>query len=148
MNRNLSIIILTVAVVAGLLFFAQSKGYLGNFSIQPKVETKYQTEMSGNVVSVKDNLVTIEGSVSGVNKSIVFSVTPRTVLVNGSNTITEEQIKSGKNFQPTFVKKDGKLSDLVPKMIVSMVRSQDNLFTTNSTTAVEIDYVTLNVPIK
>ena len=109
-------------------------------------QTEVQTEMSGVIKEVDGSSIRVEGMVGTENKVVEFTIMPETVLINGSNTITEEQIKSGQNFQPKFEQIVGQVSDLVPGIIISKIRSKENLIRTNKAIAIKIDYVTLILP--
>lgn len=147
MNKIFSLVIVTIVIVAGLFLVPQVRDY---FSSQFKkiTQTQVQTEMSGTIVETKDGSITVSGLVGTEKKIIQFSLTSETILTRGSNIITQEQINSGKNFKPEFVQSAGQVSDLLPKIIISRIQSKENLFTTNSATAVEIDYVTFVLPTK
>ena len=151
MNKKaiiLSSVVIILVVGAGYLYVPQFKSYSKKFQI--KETNQLQNQMSGEVVEVKNSSIVVEGMVGRENKKIEFIITPETVLKNGSNTITLEQIRSGKSFQPKFEQKTGKISDFVQNTNISITRiqSKENLFIINKTTATLIDYVTFIFPTK
>ena len=148
MNKNIliSLLVLILIIVAGLLTLPQFRNYFKKSEVQPVNQVQVQNEMVGQVVSVKGNLITVEGLVGSENKVVEFTITPETVLKNSTNNITLEQIKSGKPFKPKFEQKIGKISDLAPKVKITKIQSKENLLTTNSATATEVNYVTFILP--
>ena len=145
MKNILGLSILIIVIVGGLLAIPQFRNYLKS-QLQRMSQTEVQTEMSGVIKEVDGSSIRVEGMVGTENKVVEFTIMPETVLINGSNTITEEQIKSGQNFQPKFEQIVGQVSDLVPGIIISKIRSKENLIRTNKAIAIKIDYVTLILP--
>lgn len=136
MIKKIGILAIILGLLGIILFFYKSF----------KADTIY--EISGLVTEVKNNAIVVTGAVGSLNpedthkeeKTIEFSVTSATVLINHLVAITSDQIKSGESFSPKIEVKPGAVSDLVINTRIR-VKSKNNLFANNKATAVEISYI-------
>lgn len=110
-------------------------------------------EISGQVVEVKGNSIVVVGTVRSLNpedmrreeRTVVFKITPRTVLKTRVIIITSDQLNSGQTFSPKTEERRGAISDLVIDITVRTI-SKNDLFTTDKAVATEINYISHDFP--
>jgi hypothetical protein len=140
------------AIIGGLLIVLILLYFYGSNLVK---KDSYHYEMSGNIVEVGENSISIYGPVKSTDpentniahKKVVFNIHSETILTNIVNVITLEQIQAGGTFTPQTESRAGDAQDLKVGKQISKIISQDDLFSKDEADALEIIYTSLEAPI-
>ena len=140
MNRKILLVLVLVAVlVIGVLLFLK---------LQPA--QPYTNEMTAGIIkNINGNLITVEGIISDSktnhreDKTVEFQIEPSIQLTKLILT-APATTKPGDTFTPQIKGETGLIADLRAGIQIPLIKSSDNLFTTNEITVSEITYEILS----
>lgn len=143
-NQKVLLSILAVLLVIGFVYF-----YSDKYSNRP-VDYVLQ---DATIKEVKEGSLVLEGSLRSLdgkifeNKIIEFHISSETRLIKNVKVITKEQTGSKGEFTPTLEVRAGSISDFVvggPGIVYA--KGDKNLFARDEVNALEIKYMTYEVP--
>lgn len=117
-------------------------------------QLKKYVYQNGRVVSVVGDKVVVSGKIGlsdpnfkePLDKTIEFKVTSQTVVKETRFLFTEENLKSKDTYSPKTELITGKLSNLIPGMMVLSVKSGQDLLQSDKATLAEIHILTYVLP--
>lgn len=145
MNKRTTISILILILAIGTGFFIIYPQFIPKVRKTEKVETsnqetKFSKGMYGHILQLKDNIITINGTINNDKKTIEVQLTSATVI-NKKIYIVPKGIKPGVTYTPEIKNTQGSIADLTPGISIYL-ESKENLYTTDKVTAVKIDIET------
>jgi len=146
MDKSKILIIVVSILVVGVIAVLFGQKFLKIFSTKEESVSVSINIMEGNITKVDGSVITIEGTVDGKIKSVSFTITDTTILNNSANVITMEQLKSGKQFSPKTDVRKGELQELKVGTHISRITTRGDLAKINQAVAVEINYITYDLP--
>lgn len=130
-------ILIAILALAGIVYFYNLRN--------PSPRDLAATALDGRITSVEEGRVSALTTIEGVEKIIELQVTPETIFTKEVIIITPEQAQSGESFAPRKAIMKGERADLREGMFVR-VKANANLLKTDKAEALEINYITYDLP--
>lgn len=144
MDKKIIIGLVSIILLGIIMFYTKFPSYF------TKPENS-SNQISGHITEAGDNFIVVNGVVKSNDpegkrqekRTIKFQITSNTVLRKTALVVGVSNLKPntvGEPFKPDKVEMGGKVGDLIQNTTVSLLKSKENLFTTDNATALEINY--------
>lgn len=150
MKKTTILPILLILAVSLVVFIFLKK--LGNKPFESQIGgdlnlTPVIYEIVGTIIEVKASSIIVEEKLESEKRKIEIIITPETLLKNQKVFFTQEQMQSGKNFNPDMEIQVGKFSDFKTGMGAYKIITSQNPTETDKITAIEVNYLTNEFPL-